>query len=586
MSQGGDLLQHNCSAVNVNDHFFLTSVTFKVGNELFQIPRFLFPKSEIFTSRYPKFLYEGNNRVELNDCTSAQFEAFLTVIFQPLQCIFPSSHPIHLPLHLDLILSALELATKWGFQDTRDELKGKASCLIPTAFQKIALGRKYRMPSWFREGLEELVASDADISLDDAEVIGMGFALRVYHARSRYARGRSAMSDLEPIKDAIEQVFAADLESLTMILEDHVEETRMPVHNEQVLPQEEAVPLAADTVGNDHDRSPSFVSITAELNSSTVLSDEHEAQVFNEHHDYSTSSEYYTRPPSLSTDPTEESVFAEGSVISDVPSFQETTVTVDEEAVMIKPSPMGDVIVIQTTAIQPINVPLANLDEDVTTPRPATDPHVPTGSFSLPASPSTFRKISAPAVLIPVAQSPAEVSPEKPQTAASPFEFTSPPVKTPEPAKVTTVVQPKSCSSTSTSSIHARARDDALIRDVLRCILDPTLPMPSRVPNKVPKMCGLPAEDCGPSMRCDPCCLQEAHRYRSRGWLPKAKTTHGQVFLDLYLDEKGGITTLKETLEYIPKTCKKSDKNCGGRKRCVVCCKTGVKKMMDRGEIV
>ncbi|KAK1226074.1 hypothetical protein PQX77_010939 [Marasmius sp. AFHP31] len=601
-----------CESAFHNKNFFLPSATFRVGNQLFQLPKFVFPTSETFDKRYRV----SDHPTVLSDCTPEQFEAFLTVLLQPLASIFPNSslfpydHPSHQPLKVETILSALDLATKWGFEETREELRDKAKYLINSASQKITLGKRYGLLAWFREGLEELVRSDEDIGLEDAEAIGMAFALRVYHARSRYARLRlaavgeesAALDDRDSLNNAIEQVFANEIESFSV---SPLNDTSQSVEEPATLHEDAMPPI---NTGND---SPSFVSVAAEISSSTVGSDTSTFESV-DRNDYSTDEEFYTRPPSVFV---EESVFGD-SVLTEGSFVDETTATSFEEPTIGK----ADKLTVQ---------PVASVADDdaATTPRPPIFEEESTTissknpppvfrplDFPSPPSPTAMpvvvtqvRPASAPPLKSPVKpsisaahtttsvttaanatqdkstiQPPPTKSPVAQVKASPPHLFVPPQVRPPTPAA-------NKVSKGNTVSPSAPRRDDALVRDILRCVLDPQLPMPSRVAIGVPKTCNNVSSECNNSLRCDPCCLRQARNFQADGSVPKANTAKGQVFLDLHLRPNGanGMTTMAETLRYIPKkNCNKSSKNCGEKKRCQKCCENGVREMLEKGEII
>uniref|UniRef100_A0A0W0FWK6 Uncharacterized protein n=1 Tax=Moniliophthora roreri TaxID=221103 RepID=A0A0W0FWK6_MONRR len=80
--------------------------------------------------------------------------------------------------------------------------------------QKVAVGHRYAVLPWYRSGLEELVTSDDDITLEDAGEIGFPLALRLYHARARYARSMRDRRDEEHgtvASGIVESMFAEDL---------------------------------------------------------------------------------------------------------------------------------------------------------------------------------------------------------------------------------------------------------------------------------------------------------------------------------------------------------------------------------------
>ncbi|KAI3604670.1 hypothetical protein WG66_008388 [Moniliophthora roreri] len=199
-----------------NEYFFLRPVVFQVEDELFQLPEILFPISDTFKVLYPAIGTESGKTsvLRLSDCTKRAFEAFLTVILRPYNTMFPGNgtHPCSKPLQLEVLVPALELAMRWGFHELARELADQAQRLIQTARDKVVLGRRWGVHSWFRAGLEELVMSEDDISMEDAEMMGFPFALRVYHARSRYAREIRNREDLDGVvANVVEAVFEKDL---------------------------------------------------------------------------------------------------------------------------------------------------------------------------------------------------------------------------------------------------------------------------------------------------------------------------------------------------------------------------------------
>ncbi|KAI3617956.1 hypothetical protein WG66_012572, partial [Moniliophthora roreri] len=203
----------SASEYTPNRYFFLQPVIFQVDNELFQIPDTLFPASETFKKLYPAIL-EGNTPVVLRDCTKRQFEAFLIIVLQPHSHMFNGKHPCNYPPLLEFLLPAFELAKKWGFHQLALDIGHQAGLLMSSPVQKVAVGHRYAVLPWYRSGLEELVTSDDDITLEDAGEIGFPLALRLYHARARYARSMRDRRDEEHgtvASGIVESMFAEDL---------------------------------------------------------------------------------------------------------------------------------------------------------------------------------------------------------------------------------------------------------------------------------------------------------------------------------------------------------------------------------------
>ncbi|KAL0072303.1 hypothetical protein AAF712_000065 [Marasmius tenuissimus] len=174
-------------------HFFsqFQPVTFKVEDVLYQLPRFFVPQSERLEASYPclKQPYEGETvDVKLRNCSKGLFEAFLTVVLEPVAHLFPTGHPATNSLTLDVLLDAFAVANGCGFHEMAQNLESRVNDKLTTPVEKIAFGTKYRILSWFREGLERLVESEDDIAIADAKTMGFILSIRIYHARARYAR--------------------------------------------------------------------------------------------------------------------------------------------------------------------------------------------------------------------------------------------------------------------------------------------------------------------------------------------------------------------------------------------------------------
>ncbi|KAJ8076362.1 hypothetical protein PM082_000783 [Marasmius tenuissimus] len=176
-----------------NPHFFgqFQPVVFEVEDELYQLPRIFLPHSDTLETSYP-WLKQGFNaevaNVKLKNCSKILFEAFLTVVLEPVAHLFPTDHPATNPLTLDVLLDAFAVTSGCGFHEMARNLENRVSDKLTTPVEKIVFGTKYRILSWFREGLEELVASQEDITIEDAKTMGLVLALRIYHARARCAK--------------------------------------------------------------------------------------------------------------------------------------------------------------------------------------------------------------------------------------------------------------------------------------------------------------------------------------------------------------------------------------------------------------
>ncbi|KAL0581923.1 hypothetical protein V5O48_000153 [Marasmius crinis-equi] len=188
----------------------------QVEDELFRLPRVFLPHSERLVDLYPALGDESVTdaiTVRMDGCRKVQFESFLTVILEPIRHLFPANHPASAEsLDFGVLMDAFDIAKQWGFDDMTQSLQHRASNKFTNPVERITFGNKYHVTSWFRCGLEELVASDEDITIEDARAIGLVLALRVYHARSRFSkeRLRSAADNEDPaavISEVVEEMF-------------------------------------------------------------------------------------------------------------------------------------------------------------------------------------------------------------------------------------------------------------------------------------------------------------------------------------------------------------------------------------------
>ncbi|KAG7098464.1 hypothetical protein E1B28_000410 [Marasmius oreades] len=118
----------------------------------------------------------------------------------------------------ETLLKALLFAKQWGFRAMALDLTQRVNNLMPGSFQRIAYGKLHRVMPWFRSGLEDLVGSEEDISVEDANRIGFVLALKIYHARSRVrsllADATSSASDQKStvVTGVVEEMFTDKLD--------------------------------------------------------------------------------------------------------------------------------------------------------------------------------------------------------------------------------------------------------------------------------------------------------------------------------------------------------------------------------------
>ncbi|KAL0072305.1 hypothetical protein AAF712_000067 [Marasmius tenuissimus] len=173
-----------------NRNFFAYSqpIVFEVEDELYQLPQFLLPHSEKMFALYPELKNADEGvKIVVSNYPKTFFEAFLTVLLHPIDS-FPLDHPCTRPLELDVLIEALSIANEWGMEEMTSSIMEQCHGKFESPIDKLVIGQRLQILPWFRAGLEELVRTDNDIYIEEANAIGTALTLRIYHARARCSR--------------------------------------------------------------------------------------------------------------------------------------------------------------------------------------------------------------------------------------------------------------------------------------------------------------------------------------------------------------------------------------------------------------
>ncbi|KAL0581922.1 hypothetical protein V5O48_000152 [Marasmius crinis-equi] len=139
------------------------------------------------STMYPNALEVGGKKQNADFYHYSQPINFETEIKASRQ-LFPPDHPASRAPDLEALLGALVVANEWGVEEIASDIVEQAADKFTSPFDKLVMGKRHDVLPWFRSGLEELVTSDEEISIEDANEIGLIVTIRIYHARARCTR--------------------------------------------------------------------------------------------------------------------------------------------------------------------------------------------------------------------------------------------------------------------------------------------------------------------------------------------------------------------------------------------------------------
>ncbi|PBK74039.1 hypothetical protein ARMSODRAFT_906666 [Armillaria solidipes] len=165
--------------------YYWEIIVLQVEDTLFRVPKHhLVGKSEVFDSMLS--LPQGENEPEgISDEKPIQLAGIKKVDFeQLLQIIYPIDNTKLPDLSVNGWVSVLALSSLWRMSVRKtaiQRLTSRLSQISPA--DRIVLGRKYSVAHWISSGYEELATRVGVVSLEEAERVGLGTALRIVYVR-------------------------------------------------------------------------------------------------------------------------------------------------------------------------------------------------------------------------------------------------------------------------------------------------------------------------------------------------------------------------------------------------------------------
>ncbi|KAH9976100.1 hypothetical protein BGW80DRAFT_1157200, partial [Lactifluus volemus] len=164
-------------------HFFFDdgNITFLVGGFLYRVHRYFFCRD---SSEFKERLSRLSNQkgpsphpvISLNDVKSADFDAFLSVLYPP-NFNMSQKHSFK------EWSSILDLSTRWGFTSIRELA---IRCLEPpSAHHRLLLARKYGVDQWVLPALSELCERPQPLNVDEARFMDFEDIVLVGSVRER-----------------------------------------------------------------------------------------------------------------------------------------------------------------------------------------------------------------------------------------------------------------------------------------------------------------------------------------------------------------------------------------------------------------
>jgi len=205
-----------------DQNYYLESITFKVEDRIFKVPRYHFEhSSEVFATTFTLPPGDGvdaeghsdENPVVLEGISSVDFQRLLKVLYPPDMRSQILSVTKAGWMSKEEWISVLKLSTQWYFLDTRDLVINQLDKLTDMGnVERILLARQYDVPAWLRMAYRNLVLRHEGISLGDAEKIGWETAFRLYQVREMALKSsKKAFSNALPYAvQYIESVFGEE----------------------------------------------------------------------------------------------------------------------------------------------------------------------------------------------------------------------------------------------------------------------------------------------------------------------------------------------------------------------------------------
>jgi len=204
-----------------DQNYYLESITFKVEDRIFKVPRYHFEhSSEVFATTFTLPPGDGvdaeghsdENPVVLEGISSVDFQRLLKVLYPPDMRSQILSVTKAEWMSKEEWISVLKLSTQWYFLDTRDLAINQLDKLTDMGnVERILLARQYDVPAWLRMAYRNLVQRHEGIPPEDAEKIGWETGFRLYQVREMALKSKKAFGNSLPYAvQYIEPVFGEE----------------------------------------------------------------------------------------------------------------------------------------------------------------------------------------------------------------------------------------------------------------------------------------------------------------------------------------------------------------------------------------
>ncbi|KAF7325306.1 BTB domain-containing protein [Mycena venus] len=174
------------SRFNEHPRFFFAdgTVIFLVEKNLYRVHRYFFERdSAIFASMFSLPTVAGErpegevveNPIILEGVNTVDFDRFLAVLY-------PINFATRDIASTEEWTSVLSLASRWEFTSLR-ELAMQHLFLITSAVERIALGRRYDIPSWLGPAYAEVCERKEPLNLAEGRLLGLEDAICIGQVR-------------------------------------------------------------------------------------------------------------------------------------------------------------------------------------------------------------------------------------------------------------------------------------------------------------------------------------------------------------------------------------------------------------------
>ncbi|KAJ2930171.1 hypothetical protein H1R20_g6960, partial [Candolleomyces eurysporus] len=193
--------------------YFWDSVTFLCEKRLFRVPKYRFlANSEVFASKYGLTTDTDTDSEYADvpitlDASADDFRNFL-------KALYPKCVEGKLCLKQGEWISVLKLSTEWHF----NEFRKRAITALSTELKlgrpvdKVALGLKYNVSPWLKDGFFELVTRKEVMTVADAGRIRWQSAITLYGIRDAW--NTTMVKNEDVLKRTIHEHFEDDLQAM------------------------------------------------------------------------------------------------------------------------------------------------------------------------------------------------------------------------------------------------------------------------------------------------------------------------------------------------------------------------------------